>query len=93
MNKDDTKEHTDDMYTVPSVKFVSQFNAVLSSMPTEYIGIQFSGDGARKFWRIECPCGVSVEYPVNGLPEVDTQHPCGNQDHWTVKYDSDEENR
>lgn len=54
-----------------------------------YFGVDFSGGGARKFCKIKCPCGVVVEYPVNGLPEVDTPHPCGNKNHWTVKYDND----
>lgn len=52
-----------------------------------YYGIYFSNDGARRFWKITCPCGVTVEYPVNQLPEIDTPHPCGNINHWTVKYD------
>ena len=56
---------------------------------TTYIGIYFCGDGARKFWRVTCPCGIVAEYPVNGLPEVDTPHPCGHKNHWTVKYDAD----
>ena len=40
-----------------------------------------------KFWGFTCPCGVTVEYPLNGLPEVTTKHPCGNPNHFTVSYD------
>lgn len=40
-----------------------------------------------KFWQITCPCGVTAEYPLTKLPEVDTPHPCGNPDHWTTKYE------
>ena len=31
--------------------------------------------------------GVTVEYPLNGLPEVTTKHPCGFRNHFTVSYD------
>lgn len=57
-----------------------------------YIGIHFQGDIGHKFWMITCPCGITVDYPVNGLPEVDTPHPCGNEDHWVVKYDTGDAN-
>lgn len=39
----------------------------------------------QRFWRITCPCGVVVEYPINMLPVADTPHPCGRPNHWTVK--------
>ena len=52
-----------------------------------WTGIGFKGDMRNDFWRITCPCGVTVTYPLNGLPEVDTKHPCDNPDHWTVKYE------
>ena len=51
-----------------------------------YIGICFQGEIENEFWRIKCPCGVEVKYPVNGLPGIDTLHPCGNKDHWSVMY-------
>lgn len=55
-----------------------------------YIGVLFSGDYTKEgFWYIECPCGVVATYPVNGLPEADTPHPCGNPNHWTVRYSTD----
>ena len=50
-----------------------------------YIGVCFMGkESANTFWRITCPCGVEVVYPVNQLPEIDTLHPCGKPNHWTV---------
>lgn len=54
----------------------------------KYVGIQFIGqNGKDKFWYIVCPCGVEAVYPLNKLPEVDTPHPCGKADHWTIKFD------
>ena len=50
-----------------------------------YVGVLFQGD-PDKFWSITCPCGFTVHYGVNKLPEVDTPHPCGDPKHWTVKY-------
>jgi len=51
-----------------------------------FVGVLFSGNGAQEFWQIKCPCGVVATYAVNKLPEVDTPHPCGNPNHWTVRY-------
>ena len=51
-----------------------------------YYGMYFSYDGAKPYWKITCPCGRTVTYPINGLPEVDTPMPCGNPKHWAVKY-------
>lgn len=39
-----------------------------------------------QFWRSTCPCGKTDTYPLNGLPEVDTLHSCGNPNHWVVRY-------
>lgn len=53
----------------------------------KFIGIAFvGGDASSDFWRIKCPCGVEVSFPVNGIPTVDTLHPCGNPNHWSVQY-------
>ena len=55
---------------------------------TSFIGVCFMGkESANTFWRITCPCGVEVVYPVNQLPEIDTLNPCGKPNHWTVKYE------
>lgn len=51
-----------------------------------WIGIGFKLGKDKSCWTIECPCKVQVVYPVNGLPEVDTLHPCGNPNHYTVRY-------
>jgi hypothetical protein len=54
--------------------------------PKNFYGVYATGQEAfDSFWTITCPCEVSVTYPVNALPTVDTPHPCGNPDHWTVK--------
>lgn len=37
-------------------------------------------------WQLTCPCGVTAVYPLNGLPTVDTAHPCGHANHWTIRY-------
>lgn len=42
---------------------------------------------ADQFWVIQCPCGVTAHYPINGLPGFNTRHPCGNPDHWTIRWD------
>lgn len=56
--------------------------------PASYIGVHFHGRHLiDKFWKITCPCGITVEYEMNRLPEIDTKHPCGIDNHWTVKYD------
>jgi len=39
---------------------------------------------------MSCPCGFTVQIPVNRWPMKDTPHPCGNPNHWTVKYDGGE---
>ena len=52
---------------------------------SNYFGVAGKKDGIDNFWRFSCPCGVVATYPINGLPEVDTPHPCGNPKHWTVK--------
>ena len=62
---------------------------VLTMPNSTYIGIGIVGEGLERFWQIRCPCGVLVEYPLNGLPEIDTPHPCGNKNHWAVKYGYD----
>lgn len=51
----------------------------------KFYGIYMVGKDTKDvFWRIKCSCGVEVVYPMNGLPEVTTKHPCENPDHWTV---------
>jgi len=45
-----------------------------------YCGIRFFFEHVLK------PCGVKVTYPLNGLPEVSTRFPCGNKNHWVVKF-------
>lgn len=58
----------------------------------DYIGVYFDKLGFEqfRFCRIACPCGVEVVYPINGLPAVDTLHPCGKPNHWTVKFGTDQ---
>ena len=51
-----------------------------------YTGILIQREVVDRFWRIECPCGIVVNYPLNELPTEDTMHPCKNPNHWTVKY-------
>jgi hypothetical protein len=52
-----------------------------------WIGVAINPRAAvETFWTMKCPCGVLVTYPLNGLPLVDTPHPCGNPDHWTVRF-------
>lgn len=51
------------------------------------ICINFKGkDIIKNFWVLTCPCGVSTTYALNELPEVNTLSPCGNPNHWLVKY-------
>ena len=49
----------------------------------------YIGRSLDKVWKIECPCGNIVEYPLNGLPEVDTPMPCGNKNQWVIKFDEE----
>jgi len=50
-----------------------------------YTGVLFIGPQT-EYWKITMPCGTTVTYPLNGLPEVDTPCPCGNPNHWIVRY-------
>lgn len=53
----------------------------------DFCGIEFYGkQSVEEFYKIICPCGITVTYPLNGIPEVDTLHPCGNPNHWSIKY-------
>jgi hypothetical protein len=61
---------------------------IFNSIESKFVGVCFMGkESANTFWKITCPCGVEVVYPVNKLPEINTPHPCGNPNHWTVKYE------
>ena len=53
---------------------------------SHYIGVYIAEGFRDKFWQITCPCGDTVVYPLNGLPEVNTPMPCGDERHWAVKY-------
>lgn len=66
---------------------VEQSIELCSTDDMRWTGILFMGNTG-KFWQIKCPCGVMVEFGVNKLPEVDTPHPCGNPNHWTVRYEA-----
>jgi hypothetical protein len=81
-------DNTDDHNPIRETKLVGACSASQQAQAvTNYYGIFFNGDDThKKFWRITCPCGIEVTYPINGLPEVDTPHPCGNPNHWSVKY-------
>lgn len=57
----------------------------ISNYIGENICILISGD-INNFWTLTCPCGKTVSYPLNRLPEVDTLMPCGNPKHWVIKY-------
>ena len=51
------------------------------------VGMEFlNREAVDTFWEFTCPCGKKDTYPVNGLPEVDTLHSCGDPNHWIVKY-------
>lgn len=56
---------------------------------TEYTEtlVMFQGpEATERFWQLTCSCGVTAYFPVNGLPTVDTPHPCGKPNHWSVRY-------
>ena len=36
--------------------------------------------------RFRCNCGVTLSFGLNKIPEVDTPMPCGNPNHWAVRY-------
>jgi len=55
-----------------------------------HVCILIKGDFKNKFWELTCPCQVSVVYPLNGLPEVDTLMPCGKDNHWAIKFEGEE---
>jgi hypothetical protein len=52
-----------------------------------FVAVNIVGEQALlKFFNASCPCGVTVNYPYNGLPTSDTRFPCNNPDHWVVKF-------
>ena len=72
-------------YAVPTVGTLT----VWHGGPGTWCGMQVSSMKVlENFWRVVCPCGVEVHYPINGFPTVDTPHPCGKPEHWTVRFDN-----
>ena len=54
----------------------------------EFVGVHFHDrDAIKDFLSVTCPCGKVDKFPLNGFPEVDTPHSCGNPNHWVVKYE------
>lgn len=52
-----------------------------------WVGLAVHGvDAKNTFFRICCPCGVSVTYPLNRVPEVTTKHPCDNPEHYSLRF-------
>jgi len=55
-----------------------------------WVGVYMVGkDVIEKFWRLECPCGEVVFYPLNELPLEDTPMPCDDPNHWAVKVEKE----
>lgn len=54
----------------------------------EYTGISFVKETEKGNFSlsITCPCGVTVIFPVDNLPEKDIPHPCGDPAHFSVKF-------
>jgi len=52
----------------------------------QFVGRQLNNSVRENFFVVGRPCGVTAKYASNKFPEVDTPHPCGNPEHWTVKY-------
>lgn len=66
--------------------------SIVDSEISNYCGIYLSStDIFEEFWKIRCPCGITITYPVNELPLIDTMHPCGDPNHWTIKIGIKEE--
>jgi hypothetical protein len=85
-----TQETVPYVYDKSELKQVSSFLATSNVLQFSHVSIGFClvGPEIRKnFFRVACPCGIEVTYPINGLPEVDTLMPCGNPNHWAVKYE------
>lgn len=59
--------------------------AITKRSTLEYVGFALSGDVEAEMWTVTCPCGIVVTYGINKLPTVNTPHPCGKANHWTVK--------
>lgn len=51
-----------------------------------FIGMQINQSAKENFFVATCPCGTTVRYPFNGLPEEDTRFPCENENHWVIKF-------
>ena len=61
-----------------------------SSADNAWYGVFLAGEGAAEvFWRMTCPCGMTVTFALNKLPEADTLFPCGHPLHWVIKYKAD----
>jgi hypothetical protein len=60
----------------------------VSGVSKSQIGILFKGKNAKdRFFTYTCPCGVEVSYPLNGIPEATTPHPCGVEGHYSVMFE------
>lgn len=57
-----------------------------SHTTVKWSGIHFDRYGTAPFWEITCPCGVTVGYGINELPNIDTPHPCGDPEHFSVTF-------
>jgi len=62
----------------------------VDSSCSKWVGIQFlSLRAIDEFFVITGPCGTVVKYPLNNIPTVDVPCPCGNPNHWIIRYSSD----
>lgn len=64
----------------------TDLTSLLSNDDESWTGMRIHGR-ADQFWVITCPCGVTAHYPINGLPGYNMRHPCGNPDHWTIRWE------
>lgn len=48
-----------------------------------WTGLYIAG---KRVWQFTCPCGITDEFKINELPEVDTLQSCGNPNHYFIQY-------
>lgn len=95
MSDQDPKEWVLRRTDRPVIKFVNQTYSIVGLTPgladcqlMAYAGLHFKGKNAKEtFFKYTCPCGVEVSYPLNGIPEVTTPHPCGVDGHYSVLFE------
>lgn len=83
-------------YTTGNMQEKAQLNKILRRRLLSFLmasGHELDEQGNMPF-TITSPCGNSITYPdIDDIPMADVPCPCGNPNHWFVKYTEEWVNR